>query len=51
MVVIKDWKKYLTLDEAKALSDKQIDKDAKEFAKKVLKMQEQNTSVNKIEYV
>lgn len=38
-MIIKDWKKYYTLEEAKAISDIEIEKNAKKFAKKVLEMQ------------
>ncbi len=49
MVIIKDWKKYLTLEEAKILSNEKIKKNAKKFAKKVIKMQKQNNLLNEVE--
>lgn len=38
-MIIKDWKKYYTLEEAKELTSKEIKENAKKFAKKVLEMQ------------
>ncbi len=51
MVVIKNGKKYYTLEEAKILSDKAIEEDAKKFAKKVILMQKEKKQHNQLQYV
>ncbi len=39
MVIIKDWKKYYTMEESSKILDEKIEKRAKIFAKKVIEKQ------------
>jgi len=46
-----DNKKYCTIDEAIEISDKNISKNAKSFAKMVIEKQDKNIKVNEKQYV
>jgi len=46
MVIIKDWKKYYTMEETSKILDEKIEKKAKIFAKKVIEWQKKNNINN-----
>lgn len=48
-MIIKDWKKYYTLEEAKELTSKELKEDAKEFAKKVIQKIKERKEKEKLE--
>ncbi len=51
MVVIKDGKKYYTTEELNVLLRQDCEKQAKEFARKVIERQKEKKKINQIEYV
>ncbi len=51
MVIIRNWKKYYTMEEAKLRSDKRIEENARKFAKRVIEWQKENNLVKEKQYL